>query len=142
MKPCSKCKMEKDRSKFWRDSSCEDGLCRQCKSCMKKYQQSDDCKKANQKYKENNPNRIAKTRQISDRKYRQNHPEKKKARNKISHAPRDGTIKRPSQCESCFEEGPVEGHHEDYSKQLEVIWLCKGCHMKRHREIEMGVLVC
>lgn len=141
MKTCTKCKAEKDRSKFWRDNSNEDGLCRQCKPCMRKYQQSDRYKKAVQEYRENNPNRIAKIRQISDKKYRQNHPEKKKARNKISHAPRDGTIERPLQCESCFKEGPVEGHHPDYSKPLEVDWLCKGCHAKVHHEIETGALV-
>jgi hypothetical protein len=29
-----------------------------------------------------------------------------------------------------------EAHHEDYSKPLEVIWLCRRHHMERHRRYE------
>lgn len=36
-------------------------------------------------------------------------------------------------CEGC---GDVEAqmHHEDYSKPLEVRWMCRSCHMAHHRE--------
>lgn len=30
----------------------------------------------------------------------------------------------------------VEAHHEDYSKPLEVIWLCRECHLELHKERE------
>lgn len=36
MKPCSKCKQEKDLSEFSRDSRAKDGLCYQCKVCKAK----------------------------------------------------------------------------------------------------------
>lgn len=36
-------------------------------------------------------------------------------------------------CSVC--ENPIaEGHHNDYTKPLEVIWLCRNCHMDFHKE--------
>jgi hypothetical protein len=34
-------------------------------------------------------------------------------------------------CEACGAE-KSQAHHPDYDKPLEVIWLCKPCHMKEH----------
>lgn len=39
-----------------------------------------------------------------------------------------GQIQPAGLCESCGEAKPLDGHHEDYSKPLEVVWLCRPCH--------------
>lgn len=64
------------------------------------------------------------------------HPEKARARKAVSNAVRSGTIVKPDACEDCgktFEDArKLHGHHEDYSKPLDVNWLCKDCHQARH----------
>lgn len=57
---------------------------------------------------------------------------KNKARKKVKSALMKGTLSRPSVCEDCKNERFTEAHHEDYSKPLDVNWLCKECHWKRH----------
>jgi len=46
---------------------------------------------------------------------------------------RKGEIEK-KECERCGEIN-VEGHHEDYDKPYELMWLCKKCHMERHKEL-------
>lgn len=48
----------------------------------------------------------------------------------------------PQPCEKCgMEPRKVDGrrivhaHHDDYSKPLEVRWLCRTCHAMEHREV-------
>lgn len=66
------------------------------------------------------------------KKVRDRHPERIAARNAVSNAIRLGKlIAQP--CEVCGTE-KAHGHHEDYSKPLEVIWLCHTHHMERHRK--------
>lgn len=48
--------------------------------------------------------------------------EKDAARAQVNRAVRQGTLARGA-CEVCGKEGGA-GHHDDYSKPLEVRWLC------------------
>jgi hypothetical protein len=68
----------------------------------------------------------------SARKY----PEKTLARSFLSYYVKKGKIVKPDSCEICFEKTKVEGHHQDYSKPLEVKWLCKRCHTDIHWKSE------
>jgi hypothetical protein len=61
-------------------------------------------------------------------------PEKRKAHNTLSNAIRDGKIVKPTACSKCDEECRPEGHHVDYSKPLEVVWLCRRCHAALSRK--------
>jgi hypothetical protein len=61
--------------------------------------------------------------------YRRN-PEKRRAQNKLQRAVRTGKLERRP-CEVCGNPR-VEAHHEDYSKPLDVIWLCQLHHFEHH----------
>lgn len=56
------------------------------------------------------------------------------ARARVKHAVNLGLLIKPESCSSCGSIGPIDGHHEDYGKPLEVEWLCRNCHGKRHRK--------
>jgi len=62
--------------------------------------------------------------------YRAKYLEKMRARDKFKYAIKTGKIIRQP-CQEC---GNVksEGHHTDYTKPLEVIWLCRNHHRKSH----------
>lgn len=58
-------------------------------------------------------------------------PEKRAAHSQFWSALRKGVIPPPpNACTACATPGYVEAHHDDYSKPLEVRWLCELCHVK------------
>jgi hypothetical protein len=58
---------------------------------------------------------------------------KQRARCVLGNEIRQGRIIPPSSCENCGAAKP-EAHHEDYSKPLDVKWLCRPCHGIEHRK--------
>lgn len=146
MKKCFRCKKEKDESEFYSHKKMRDGLLGKCKECTKKdnilnreknkeyYKEYDKARamlphrvKARKEYIKNNP--YIKTK--ADKKYRTKFPEKYKAVNAVNNALRCGRLfKKP--CAICENE-ITEAHHEDYSKPLEVIWLCAKHHAELHK---------
>lgn len=44
----------------------------------------------------------------------------------------DGIIITAIICGTICGNDNAEAHHEDYSKQLDVLWLCHKCHMRHH----------
>jgi hypothetical protein len=52
----------------------------------------------------------------------------------VGNALRDGKlVKGP--CARCGTKNNIQSHHEDYSRKLDVTWLCISCHGIRHQEI-------
>ncbi len=44
-----------------------------------------------------------------------------------------GRINKPAECSSCGTGGRLDGHHRDYDKPFDVVWLCRQCHANAHR---------
>lgn len=65
-------------------------------------------------------------------KYRKENPTKRAAHNAVNNAVRDGYLTKESACSECGSSDRVEAHHDDYSRQLEVRWLCCKCHNDWH----------
>lgn len=59
--------------------------------------------------------------------------EKARAHDFVRAAINRGSMVRPNNCGECGNDGRIQGHHEDYSKPLEVIWLCEPCHKELHK---------
>lgn len=51
----------------------------------------------------------------------------------VKRAVDSGRLIRPNVCFQCNKETFVEAHHDDYSRPLDVRWLCRSCHSKIHR---------
>lgn len=68
--------------------------------------------------------------------YKRVKTEREYARIKLNNAVKLGKVIRPSTCSRCQEKAKVQGHHPDYSKPLEVIWLCSKCHGLEHHPIQ------
>ena len=149
MKKCSKCGEILPESMFHKRSRSKDGLSYQCKDCVKrrqqKYYQRNRLKRlAHRKiYYQENQEHILEQKRTKERRQKNNESgkrwyynniEKVRAQSKLNWAVEKGEIKRPIICEDCGLEPdePLHGHHQDYSRSLEVIWLCHACHMRVH----------
>ena len=63
-----------------------------------------------------------------------------KAQNLLEKAMEKGVVQRQTHCQECgstgeFKDGRtmIQAHHTDYSKPLEVMWLCQKCHHQWHK---------
>lgn len=57
--------------------------------------------------------------------------------NQVQRAVRDGQIIKPDTCSDCgMNHKSLHGHHDDYAKPLDVIWLCPSCHIKLHHKVK------
>jgi len=68
-----------------------------------------------------------------------------KARRVVIDAVRRGRIHKPDRCEACgIKPGKMRlhAHHADYSKPLDVEWLCGFCHAARHRADTLPEAIC
>ena len=104
VKKCSKCKEVKNLSEFNTRPDRPSGYRSGCKKCQ--YQRQ------------------------YERIKQQRHKIRAKARARIAEG--NGTLIRPDYCQGCEQDKPLDRHHPNYKKPLDVIWLCRKCHMAIH----------
>lgn len=147
MRSCKKCLAAKAEDDFYAGYS----ACKECvKARVRAYRANNlERVKAYDRQRGLLPERMAKNREgyrrrIStpegriaewnkQRAWAESSPERRAAHVIVGNAVRDGKLERRP-CERCGEI-KAHAHHEDYSKPLDVIWLCRPCHGRRHREI-------
>lgn len=135
MKYCKSCEVEKPLDEFYKDKRAKDGRYTVCKIC---HGNKTRFYVSTNKYQR-------KTKRIRNKAYANEYmktytrlPEqiiKNKSRDKLKNAVRRGRMKRLP-CQECAEP-KTDAHHPDYSKPLEVVWLCR----KHHSQIHAGRLI-
>ena len=136
MKTCFKCNQTKPLSEYYKHSKMADGHLNKCKECNKKDSDRNFKNKMldpEWAIKERERQRKKEERRRSEglvKKYEKRKYIKPEANSILGNAIRSGSIKRMP-CEICGSK-KSEGHHEDYSKPLDVVWLCSRHHSDRH----------
>ncbi len=73
--------------------------------------------------------------QLNQRKYKMLTKKDKATYKEVRKALNNGIIKRMP-CQECGQ-ADTDAHHEDYSKPLDITWLCRSHHNKRHIQISL-----
>ncbi len=157
LKKCFKCNQLKERSCFYAQKKMGDGLLGKCKECCKKDVRENYVKNKPQ-YQEYEKNRAMLPHRVKAREeYRMTEQGAASVAQSKQKWLDDNRIKRaahtifrnwkrynkeqvPEGCVSCGVQGKrLEAHHDDYSKPLEVRYLCGKCHRAWHRENGSGI---
>lgn len=122
-KTCGVCREVKAISDFYRNRGARDGRSSECKVCKAARQRRDADKHA-----------------LATKKYDEKNPHKAHARKVVHAAVKRGALVRKKRCSHCGMKGPTQFHHDDYSRPLDVMEVCRQCHKDRHATLEaMGV---
>lgn len=140
---CTMCRQEKPVEVFEKRADRPHGRGYRCKACM--------ALRSARYYEANAPQRRAYAREWEGRRTsrrsdfrrltyaerKERWPHRTAARIALRNAVASGRLVKPTQCEGCKMAVPnardLAGHHEDYGRPLDVQWLCRSCHGKRHR---------
>lgn len=138
VKTCFKCGAKKDLSEFPKHKQMADGHLGKCKECNRKdaieYRNKNiERVRAYDRQRSKLPHRKKLMARIT-RDYRKKNPLRYAASTLLGNAIRNSKIKKPTKCSMCNRETKIVGHHTDYYKPLDVIWLCQACHKKIHLE--------
>lgn len=133
-KPCIRCSRVLPLDGFYAAPSNGDGHSNKCKDCCLAAAIANRMARIDY-YREYDRARFGTERRQQSlsrrqRRYRESNPIKNAARAAVNRNVRSGAlVKKP--CEVCGATD-VDGHHDDYSKPLEVRWLCRKHHLELH----------
>lgn len=136
MKRCSICGEVKPISEYWLSGK-KTKHHSSCKGCCKRYQRAhrDKTREYGRRHRELNiETERARERKIKRKVVRI--PEHEEARRILRNAVASGKIIKPDHCSVCGvlrTPRQLHGHHADYSKPFDVIWVCSTCHGRFHR---------
>lgn len=131
-KTCFKCHKDLPLSDFYKHPRMADGHLNKCKSCAK-----DDVKAHRlahvERINEYDRERAREERSLARRRgYDKRNPVKGRAQRMARlHIKRGNMTRKP--CEACGKE-PADAHHDDYTKPLDVRWLCRSHHQQWHAD--------
>ena len=134
-KACFKCGVTKPLSEFYAHPLTSDGLLGKCKECTKadsmanRYANIDRVREYD-RYRAKLPDRKEKVAEYQ-RRGREKNPGKDRARRMLNYHLRAGNITRQP-CEVCGSIDGIEAHHDDYSRPLNIRWLCFRHHRMEH----------
>jgi hypothetical protein len=137
VKKCTVCGIEKDETEFHfaNKKTSRHGSCKKCMSKKQVAYQKEYFKRPRSKeLLRERQKKYRRTKKFKDaiQRSREKYPEKRAANIIFSNAIATGKIERPSRCETCGVYCTPDGHHDDYSKPLDVVWMCKQCHKDYH----------
>lgn len=113
MKTCNHCQTSKPDSDFYAKTPTR------CKECVSKIV----CDWA-----VNNKERKYRTNQVWRKKNATRLRMMARAHQVVFKAIKNGKLVRPTTCQQCGGSSKIEASHSDYSKPLDVVWLCIKCH--------------
>lgn len=136
-KKCFKCSRVKSLCDFYGHKKMADGHLGKCKECTKVDATANRSKnldriRAYDRDRGKLPHRI-KLNVESTKKRRRRRPLQYAAHTLLGNAVRDGRITKSKTCTKCGSGGRINGHHKDYCKPLDVMWLCTICHKRQHK---------
>lgn len=138
-KKCAECGRDLPLSEYNKNRNNKDGLQDRCRECFSKYNKAryaankEKFKADIYAYKAENPDKVCETR-LSTCSKNPNHYNANKA---VSAALASGRIRPAKNCAGCGVSGDqtrLGAHHHDYSKPLDVVWVCAACHRRLDAE--------
>lgn len=128
--PCARCNIKKPINAFYVSTISSSGNKGLCKPCVRKRTNTNNREPHRVAFFSSEAGKLAAKKNF--RNYLSKYSNRHNVRMAVAAAINRGDLVRSKSCEECGVIGKIEAHHNDYSKTLEVRWLCKSCHCTWH----------